>query len=345
MKPSLYYIEMGFDPSAQENAPSGRRKVIDELVQGRELANQLHSLLAKSDQNDVSSAEDLVSKIMESFTNTLFMLNNRNSNYEAKAAAAAAHDDDDNDDEAFDVVSQVQPASTTSPVDSPCLDGRKSEDSQESCRSTSVISTTSLKDRRGSYKRRKTSHTWKRESPTLIDDGFAWRKYGQKVILNAKYPRNYFRCTHKYDQGCLATKQVQKMEEEPPMYRTTYYGDHTCRNLLKAPELVLDCTSPTQDSSILLSFNDANLNLASKQASHPFFSSFQSLKQEFKDDNPIITSHNYQTSSSNYIVSPDHHLTALIHRSPLESDHIHGDMISEMIMDPFEDDVLQHLEF
>ena len=149
MNPSLYYIEMVFDPSAQENASSGRRNVIDELVQGRELANQLQSLLAKSYQNDMSSAEDLVSKIMESFTNTLFMLNNRKSNYEAEAEAAA-HDDD----EAFDVVSQVQPASTTSPVDSPCLDGRKSEDSQESCRSTSVISTTSLKDRRGSYKRR-----------------------------------------------------------------------------------------------------------------------------------------------------------------------------------------------
>ena len=137
---------MGFDPSPQENAPSGgRRKVINELVQGRELANRLQSLLTRSTENDVSSdvvsAEDLVMKIMDSFTNTLGMLK-RNS-FEPAAQ-------DDPNDEVLDVVSQVQPC--TSRVDSPCLDGRKSEDSQESCRSTST--TTNIRDRRGCYKRR-----------------------------------------------------------------------------------------------------------------------------------------------------------------------------------------------
>ncbi|KAF8397048.1 hypothetical protein HHK36_018686 [Tetracentron sinense] len=35
----------------------------------------------------------------------------------------------------------------------------------------------------------RTSETWTKVSPTPIDDGRAWRKYGQKEILNAKYPR------------------------------------------------------------------------------------------------------------------------------------------------------------
>lgn len=35
---------------------------------------------------------------------------------------------------------------------------------------------------------RKTSGSWMRESETM-DDGCAWRKYGQKNILNSKYPR------------------------------------------------------------------------------------------------------------------------------------------------------------
>lgn len=72
-----------------------------------------------------------------------------------------------------------------------------------------------------------------------MDDGQAWRKYGQKVILNAKFPRNYYRCTHKYDQSCQATKQVQQVEEDPPKFRTTYYGHHSCTNFLRASEIVL----------------------------------------------------------------------------------------------------------
>ena len=128
------------------------------------------------------------------------------------------------------------------------------------------------------------------------------------------------------------------------MFRTTYYGKHSCRALFKAPELVLDCASPSPDSSFLLSFNNANDNLTSKQATHPFFPSFPSVKQEFKDDHPIIGSHNYQTSSSDYIVSPEHHHLTAFEQSPLDSDHIHDDVISG-VMDSFGDDVLQQLDF
>ncbi|KAL0450898.1 UNVERIFIED_CONTAM: putative WRKY transcription factor 70 [Sesamum latifolium] len=73
-----------------------------------------------------------------------------------------------------------------------------------------------------------------KETGSLFEDGHAWRKYGQKVILNAKHPRNYFRCTHKFDQGCQATKQVQKIEDDPPLFRTTYHAQHTCKNLFNS---------------------------------------------------------------------------------------------------------------
>ncbi|KAI4303409.1 hypothetical protein MLD38_039044 [Melastoma candidum] len=62
----------------------------------------------------------------------------------------------------------------------------------------------------------------------LEEDGFSWRKYGQKQILGAKYPRGYFRCTHRPAQGCLATKQVQRSDEEPSVFEVTYHGRHTC---------------------------------------------------------------------------------------------------------------------
>ncbi|KAB2630415.1 WRKY transcription factor 54 [Pyrus ussuriensis x Pyrus communis] len=95
-------------------------------------------------------------------------------------------------------------------------------DSSISCKSTSTF-----KDGRGSYKRRKTTHSWTTDTPDLIDDGHAWRKCGQKVIHNAKHPRNHFRCTHKFDQGCKATKHIQQVQDHPSVLRTTYYGTHT----------------------------------------------------------------------------------------------------------------------
>ncbi|KZV30060.1 WRKY transcription factor [Dorcoceras hygrometricum] len=58
---------------------------------------------------------------------------------------------------------------------------------------------------------RKTSDMLIEETTSLVEDGHAWRKYGQKMVLNAKHPRNYYRCTHKFDQGCQATKQVERM--------------------------------------------------------------------------------------------------------------------------------------
>ncbi|KAM0023655.1 putative transcription factor WRKY family [Helianthus debilis subsp. tardiflorus] len=84
-----------------------------------------------------------------------------------------------------------------------------------------------VKERRGCYKRRRTIDTSVITSAT-IEDGFAWRKYGQKEILNSKSPRCYFRCTHKHVHGCKAQKQVQKLEDGSNMYHITYLGKHTC---------------------------------------------------------------------------------------------------------------------
>ncbi|CAD5179006.1 transcription factor WRKY19-like isoform X2 [Musa acuminata AAA Group] len=61
-----------------------------------------------------------------------------------------------------------------------------------------------------------------------VDDGYSWRKYGQKDILGAKHPRAYYRCTHRSSQGCQATKQVQRSGEDPLVFDVTYLGTHTC---------------------------------------------------------------------------------------------------------------------
>ncbi|KAK1283187.1 WRKY transcription factor 55 [Acorus calamus] len=60
------------------------------------------------------------------------------------------------------------------------------------------------------------------------DDGYTWRKYGQKDILGSRFPRNYYRCTHK-NYGCGAKKYVQRLDEDPSMYEVTYRDPHTCQ--------------------------------------------------------------------------------------------------------------------
>uniref|UniRef100_A0ACD5VHW6 Uncharacterized protein n=1 Tax=Avena sativa TaxID=4498 RepID=A0ACD5VHW6_AVESA len=61
-----------------------------------------------------------------------------------------------------------------------------------------------------------------------LDDGFSWRKYGQKDILGAKYPRAYFRCTYRHTQSCHASKQVQRADGDPLLFDVVYHGNHTC---------------------------------------------------------------------------------------------------------------------
>nr|TKV99015.1 hypothetical protein SEVIR_8G011925v2 [Setaria viridis] len=48
------------------------------------------------------------------------------------------------------------------------------------------------------------------------DDGYEWRKYGEKKINGTSYTRSYFRCTYKDDTGCLATKHVQQKDSSDP---------------------------------------------------------------------------------------------------------------------------------
>ncbi|KAI3687452.1 hypothetical protein L1987_81148 [Smallanthus sonchifolius] len=85
-------------------------------------------------------------------------------------------------------------------------------------------------------KKRKGSATWDdqviiRSGNGLednVDDGYNWRKYGQKDILGAKFPRSYYKCSYRNSQKCFATKQVQRKDEDSTVFDIKYNGKHTC---------------------------------------------------------------------------------------------------------------------
>ncbi|XP_062106584.1 probable WRKY transcription factor 3 [Humulus lupulus] len=62
-----------------------------------------------------------------------------------------------------------------------------------------------------------------RSEVDLLDDGYRWRKYGQKVVKGNPHPRSYYKCT---STGCNVRKHVERASTDPKAVITTYEGKH-----------------------------------------------------------------------------------------------------------------------
>ncbi|KAF5947563.1 hypothetical protein HYC85_013520 [Camellia sinensis] len=188
-----------------ENSPGWEQKtLINELARGKELAKQLQNNLTSSSHE---TCELLIHNILNSYDKALSMLKwNGSVAGEPELTGAAMG------------ITSESPSLCGSP---------HSEDSDRDFKDH---------EHKDGSRKRKSTPRWTQQVQVCpgtglegpLDDGYSWRKYGQKDILGAKYPRGYYRCTHRNVQGCLATKQVQRSDEDPTIFEITYRGRHTC---------------------------------------------------------------------------------------------------------------------
>ncbi|KAF8049077.1 hypothetical protein N665_2301s0010 [Sinapis alba] len=166
------------------------KKELNELMtEGRDYAHQLKSQLGSTSSQE--SREHLAKKILESYHKSLTIMN-----YSGELDHGSPHSH-----------------------------GGGSPKSDDSNQELHIITSS-----------KKSMPRWTRKvriAPGVVvdralDDGFSWRKYGQKDILGAKFPRGYHRCTYRKSQGCEATKQVQRSNQDPMLFEIIYRGIHSC---------------------------------------------------------------------------------------------------------------------
>ncbi|GFP78742.1 probable WRKY transcription factor 57 [Phtheirospermum japonicum] len=115
--------------------------------------------------------------------------------------------------------------------------------------------------KKGEKKQRETRFAFKTKSEIdNLEDGYRWRKYGQKAVKNSPFPR----CT---SHECGVKKHIERSSEDPSVVITTYEGQHNhhtpaSRAAMMPPSLVSSqqLSFPTFTHNYLFPTNTTHLN-------------------------------------------------------------------------------------
>ncbi|XP_020675371.2 probable WRKY transcription factor 53 [Dendrobium catenatum] len=171
---------------------------------------------------------------------------------------------------AIAIIKLMEQRGLPSPPPSSATDSPRSQSSERSFKE---------QERREMCKKRKSLPRWSEQVKACsgsameipLDDGHSWRKYGQKDILGAKFPRCYYRCTYRHSHGCVATKQIQRSDNNSSLFDITYRGAHTCNHGFQKPSPLTNEQIIHQNQSIKVKTEALSSN-EQKSESSPYFS-------------------------------------------------------------------------
>ncbi|EAZ19443.1 probable WRKY transcription factor 14 isoform X1 [Oryza sativa Japonica Group] len=183
---------------------------VREVAQVYELIKTQQPLLLVHQQPQ-QLAHGLLNHAMRALNVALSVMNQPHASSSSSAAAAAGGHH-------FPVMTMIKAEST--PANSPAADVSDNHVAGKARRSSPA-------------KRRRINcedkSSWVYHTVVPHEDGYQWRKYGEKKIQGTHFTRSYFRCTYRDDRGCQATKQIQQEDKnDPPMFQVTYSNEHTC---------------------------------------------------------------------------------------------------------------------
>nr|QHR96997.1 WRKY transcription factor 41-like protein [Isodon rubescens] len=226
----------------ESNHLEEHESLLNELIKGTELAKDLAKQLRETSSS--SSSERLVENILASYSEALSILSGRDTQGQCQAAISSSSDPPGSSISLCNVTQSKD--SSGGSLKRKCLEDvqnskimKVAPDEEQSLISSSsdppgsfisLCNVTQSEDSSSGLLKRK---SWQAQTVKIgeqaLDDGYNWRKYGQKDVLGSKYPRSYYRCAHRHTQGCMATKQVQRSDDDPTIYDVIYRGVHTCQ--------------------------------------------------------------------------------------------------------------------
>ncbi|KAH7836844.1 hypothetical protein Vadar_006340 [Vaccinium darrowii] len=129
-----------------------------------------------------------------------------------------------------------------------------------------------------------------------LEDGYRWRKYGQKAVKNSPFPRSYYRCT---SASCNVKKRVERCMGDPSIVVTTYEGKHThLSQLMPRPTSSAAGLRPTS------AFNATAATAPFPPAGSQQVSSFPLHQSQFMTNLPPFMNCGNYTSTTSNILNP-----------------------------------------
>ncbi|GAU11310.1 hypothetical protein TSUD_343010 [Trifolium subterraneum] len=114
-----------------------------------------------------------------------------------------------------------------------------------------------------------------------LEDGYRWRKYGQKAVKNSPFPRSYYRCT---TVSCNVKKHVERSLNDPTIVVTTYEGKHTHPNPVMARSSAVHAGSLLPQPECTTNFASNMSQYYNQQRQQALFSTLSSLGFPSKND-------------------------------------------------------------